>query len=338
MSQNLLINYPQPLRVSYLTVLASVASANHDNSEEEIIFMQQICALSEVGEAGIREVEAAMKQADQARLKTHLTALKESDLKFSLMADMINLAYADGNIDAQETAQIKKLNTLLGLTDDQFSTISKYVEEANHEVEAQEGNPAMLGLAGGGNPLNFLAKSGLADMFKKSNIPTNNFESGSTIGTLLTGLATSFITSQVAQKLSPQQQQPAAQGGGGFDLGKLAGAFMGGGQQGRPQQPAGGGLDLGSLAGAFLGSMQNRQAPQPQQQQQPQGQPQGNALGNMLQGMLNSPQGQQAVAGMLSKVIGTTKQGNGMGNLTQIIGGGKPKQNNLGSLIGSLLG
>lgn len=304
---NALLTHDDNFRTSYLVLLTSVATANHQNSTEEVAFMKQMCQAAELSQGGAQHVIQAMQNPSSASFSEHAQVLQNDDLRFSLVADIINLAYADGDIDADELQQIKSVNRSLNISDQQFDALSSYIKKANGAAAQQEGIPGLgdiMASAGGGSADSggFLASSGLAGMFSQANIPAKNFQSGSTIGTVLTGLAANF----------------------------LQGKMSGGGAQ-----SSGGGLDLGSIAGSLLGGMGNSQ----------QGNAGGgqSGLGGMLSGILSSSQGKAAIGGLVSQVLSGNQKGNGLVNLASLLGGGgQQRQQNtgggLGSIIGSLLG
>ncbi|MEM6297118.1 MAG: TerB family tellurite resistance protein [Bacteroidota bacterium] len=306
MAEVSLLNYSEEQRVAYLSILTGIATADHENSAEEVAFIQQMAAAAQISQESWAKVQAAVK--NPTSVGGHLQTIKASDLKFALMADIINLSYADGEMDKEELQQIAKITQVLEISQEQFNTLTQYVQKANQAAEAQEANPGMLGLLGGseigGGISNFLGQSGLLGAFQQNGIPTQNFESGSTIGTMLTGLATNLIQSQLS---GGQTQQSGGAGGG---LGGMIGSLLGGGATGGQQQ-------------------------------------QGGGIGGMVTSFLGSPQGQQAISGLVSQVMGGQKQGQGLGNLTSLLGGGVQQRRQqstqqgggaIGSLIGSLLG
>ena len=302
---NPLLNYNEQQRTAYLVFLASVATADHENSEGEIAFMQQMGAVSQLSEASLQQVNEAMSNPSAVNYTAHIEALKDSELKYSLITDVINMLHADGDTDQEELAHIQRLNTALGINEQQFNVMKQYVNQANTVAAGQAETPG-LGFLGGdsgtggggigdllGKAAGFLTNSGLLNQFQQAGIPTNNFQSGSTIGTVLTGLAGSFIQSQLSGG-----QQSGGNSGGGL-LGGIMGAMTGGGQGGN----AGGGL--------------------------------GGLLGNVL----GSSGGQNALGGLLSQVMSSNQQGSGLPNLSSLLGGGgKPaQQSGLGGLMDMLL-
>jgi uncharacterized tellurite resistance protein B-like protein len=295
---NALLTHDENFRTSYLVLLTSVATANHKNTQEEVAFMQQMCQAAQLPQAGVQQVIKAMQSPSTALFAEHAQALKGDDLRFSLVADIINLAYADGNVDADELQQIKNVNGAMNITDEQFETLNAYVQQANTAAAQQEGSPS-----GGNN--GFLAKSGLEGKFSQANIPGDNFQSGSTIGSVLSNLAANFLQGQVG----------------------------GGNQQ---QANSGGGLDLGNIAGSLIGGMMNNNKGGSGQQQ--------GGLGGMIGNILSSDQGKAAIGGLISHALSGNEKGKGLTNLAALLGGGGNKNNQqnagggLGNIIGGLLG
>ena len=289
---NALLTHDENFRTSYLVLLTSVATANHKNTPEEVAFMQQMCQAAQLPEAGVQQVIKAMQSPSTAHFAEHAQVLKNDDLRFSLVADIINLAYADGNVDADELQQIKSVNGAMNITDQQFETLNAYVQKANNAAAEQEGTPS-----GGNN--GFLAKSGLEGQFSQANIPADNFQSGSTIGSVLSNLAANFLQGQVG----------------------------GGNQQ---QGNSGGGLDLGNIAGSLIGGMMNNKGGAGQQQ---------GGLGGMIGNILSSDQGKAAIGGLISHALSGNEKGKGLTNLAALLGGGGNKsQQNAGAGLGNIIG
>ncbi|MGB0525485.1 MAG: TerB family tellurite resistance protein [Flammeovirgaceae bacterium] len=310
MENNPLLNYDENQRTAYLVLLASVATADHENSEGEVAFMQQICSVAQISEASIQQVSDAMTNPSGVNYTAHIGALKDSDLKYALVTDVINMIHADGDMDADELGHVKRLNAALGINDQQFELMTQYVKEANTQAAAQEGTPGVLGFLGGGNSseggglgdllgtaAGFLQNSGLLQQFQQQGIPTQNFQSGSTMGTILSGLATNLIQSQ----LGGGQQQGGNSGGG--LLGGLVNAAMNSG-------------------GAPSGGTQS-----------------SGGMGGLLSNVLGSQAGQQMIGGLISNVLGSNQQGSGLPNLSNILGGGgRPAQKSgMGGLMDMLL-
>ncbi|MEO1655833.1 MAG: hypothetical protein AAFU64_19990 [Bacteroidota bacterium] len=310
MDQQAFLNQSEEVRTSYLVILSAVASADHENSEEEVAFMEQIAGVAGLKEDSLGVLKEAMTNPGSVDLKAHLDNFKGNDLKFALITDLLNLAHKDGELESEEVVQIQKATAHLEINDEQFDALQQYVKAANKEVDDQEGN-AELNDTGElkGEMNNFLQKTGLDNTFSKAGIPTNNFQSGSTIGSFLTSAAFSVLKGY----LSGGQQ--SGQGGSGSLLsgamGSIIGNMLGGGQN---QNQGQGGNVLGSIVSGFF----KQQAPTSGQGQA------GGQSGSPLSNILGS-------------VLQASGKGKGLGNLTDIIGGGKKTQGGGGSPLGNIL-
>ncbi|MDX2302568.1 MAG: hypothetical protein NW226_07185 [Microscillaceae bacterium] len=304
MDQQAFLQQSETVRTSYLVLLSALASADHDNSEEEIAFMEQMAAVAGLSGDNIEQVKNAMKNPAGIDMKGNLANFKDNELKFALVTDLLNLAYKDGDLEKEEVAQIQQVNQILEISDEQYDALQKYVQAANKEVEGTDGN-ADLDEKGEPKetPNNFLEKTGLEGMFKKAGIPTGNFLKGSTISAVLTGAAFYVINNMMNNK------DPKNQAGGlaGTIGGLLSGLMAGNQAQGQTQT---------ANAGAMGG------------------------LGNLIGGMLGGGQGKGGanLGGLLNTVIAATSKGKGLGNLVDIIGGGAKKQGQGGSALGNILG
>ena len=49
-----------------------------------------------------------------------------------------HMYYKCGDMDQAELAHVKRLNTALGISDEQFQVMTQYVQKANEQAEAQE--------------------------------------------------------------------------------------------------------------------------------------------------------------------------------------------------------
>lgn len=294
------VNQSDEIKTSYLVILGAMATVDRENTPEEIAFTEQMANVAGLSEEGQAKVTEALKNTQSVDLKSHLEKFKDNDLKYSLVTDLLNMSYADGDFEAEEVDALKQINMILDVNEEQYEALQNYVKAANKEVEGKEGNVELGEQGEAQEPSNdFLEKQGLLDGFKKAGIPTNNFLNGSTIGSLLTSAAFSALK-----------------------------GFMSGGNQGK----AGGGL-LGGLIGSMMGGGQTQG-----QGQQGQG---GGLMGSVLSSMLGGGQGagnNAALTNILGTVMGATGKGKGLGNLMDIIGGGKQQQKQSGVNIGSILG
>ena len=314
MNENNFLNENEDIRTSYLVVVATAATADRQNTPEEIAFVEQMALAANLSEENRALVTSAVQNASQIDVASHIAKFKDNDLKFSLVTDLLNLSYSDGKLSDSEVAEIHKVTAALGVSNEQFDALKQYVEASNQEASKEGGNTL---ITAEGQPKeqtgNFLDKIGLSGIFKSLGIPTTNFASGATIAVTLTTAAYFIINNYMKSGNQPQ---------------------------GQPQQ------DNGSPLMSFLGTaLTGIMAAQTGGQQQ-QGSQQNNGLMGMVAGFIGTPAGQATINNVLGSVTQSFSKGNGLGNLMNIIGGlqggqqqqGQPQQNNLASNLTNLLG
>lgn len=170
--QQSLRDYPEKEKTAYLAAVASMATPEDKASQEELDFLSDLCddaALSaQQKEAVIKEAESPTNNG----FMTHLRFLKDSDLKYSFVVDVISFAKADGHYSDDEKERILRMADELGVNREQYDALYAYVDKAarhQNEDTSEEG---------------FLEKTGLKQKLESSNIPVKS---------LLTGLVGSML-------------------------------------------------------------------------------------------------------------------------------------------------
>ena len=101
-------------------------------------------------------------------LKKCLDILKDSELKFSLVTDLISFAKSDGSYSEKEQGNVEKISQYLGINQQQFNLLDQFV---NKTAETQP-EPEEITKPG------FLSKLGLDQKFKNSGININSLAKG----------------------------------------------------------------------------------------------------------------------------------------------------------------
>ncbi len=303
MSANAFLEQNEEVKTSYLVIMGAISTADHESTEGEVAFMDQMATVAGLSEESKAQVTDALKNTQNVNLKEHLSKFTDNELKYALVTDLLNISYKDGELETEEVQAITQINGVLGINDEQFAALQNYVKTANKEAEQMEGNALVSAT---GEPKeesgNFLEKTGLMGMFQSAKIPTNNFMNGSTVSTSLSSVAVAMLTKMMA---GGGGQGQASGGGLGSMMGSVLGGLMGGGKS---QGNTGGGVG-------------------------------GGMLGSLVSGMLQGGGGSSALGGLMSAFTKSTGHGKGMGSLVDILGGGNKKQGNagLGNIIGSFL-
>lgn len=135
----LLEGYPDQEKGAYLGAIASIATADHEATQEELEYLtalSEAMGLSPVQEASVVRAASELPKCD---LKKRLDILKSSNLKYSLVADIITFAKTDGQYTEQEKSNIEKIAEYLDVNHTQFSLLDQFVNEsAQHTSEPEQ--------------------------------------------------------------------------------------------------------------------------------------------------------------------------------------------------------
>jgi len=227
METQLLQNYSEPEKTAYLSAIAALATADRQASAPEAEFLQRLAQQAGLSDGAIRQVLAAADQANNQTVQQSLDQLKSSDLRYSLVTDLISLARADGTYSAGEEEMVSKMSAYLGINPEQKQTLESVVDQAA-SVPHDAQDPGKQG---------FL--SSIGDKLSNVGIPKGALMAG-----LLGVVAPMVISRVMGGGNSNNGGQPQSQSG---SLGGLLGGAMGslGG--------GGGGSSLGGMLGGLLG-------------------------------------------------------------------------------------
>ncbi|WP_035567237.1 TerB family tellurite resistance protein [Hymenobacter sp. IS2118] len=298
METTLLQNYSEAEKTAYLSAIASLASADRQASGAEIEFLQALAQQAGLSGGSTQQVLAAAQDASNQSIQQSLDLLKNSDLRFSLVTDLISFARADGSYANDEEAMITKMSQYLGINSQQQQTLETVVDQAETVAHNPE-DPAKQSFFGG-----------LGDKLSSVGIPKQALMAG------LLGVVAPMVISRV---MGGNRNQS---GGGGL-MDSMGGGGSLGGLLGGASQSGLGGLLGGLLGGGMLGGLMgggNSSAGMPQQ---------GSGIGSgglgsmmsILGGLGGRPNSQPANAG--GGGLGSLLGGGGMGSLLGGLLGGR---------------
>ena len=221
---------------AYLGAIASIATADRNASEEELEYIQAL-----IDAAGISEdqssliMHAATTDVADEDLEKFLAVLKKSELRFSLVSDVIAFAQADKDYSEAEQQKVKQIAAYLDINDEQVNVLHDFTTKAGEESSQY----AEAGSTGTTEPSSFLGGLGFGDKLKNAGIDTKSLFKGALgiIGPLL-----------LARMFSGGRRRGAGSSGGGV-LGGLLGGLLGGGRGGLLGGMLGGGRGFGNAAG-----------------------------------------------------------------------------------------
>ena len=226
--KTLLEGYSDREKGAYLGAIASIATADREASQEELEYIAALCDAAALSEPQKTSVVRAATELSGKELTQCLDILKNSELKYSLVTDLMAFAKADNNYSEEEQEDISEIAEYLGVNQHQFSLLNQFADKATEkEVPVEE--DAQPG---------FLSSLGLKDKLHNAGI------SGSTLLRGLIGIAGPIL---LGRMLSGRGRSfPGGPGGrmfGGGGLGSVIGMLNGGRGMG----------SLGGLFGRTLG-------------------------------------------------------------------------------------
>jgi uncharacterized tellurite resistance protein B-like protein len=238
--KRILEGYTDLEKGAYLGAIASIATADREAGEEEIAqlsLLSDAAGLSEQQKGFIIRAATGMSEEDLQRC---LDVLKNSELRFSLVADLIAFAKSDGSYHGEEEKNIHKMADYLGVGEKQFSLLDQFTENASEAtVEADPDSPQPA------TAQKFSAGAGLKEKMENAGIDSGSLMKG------LLGIAAPLI---IGSMLSGGMRR---RGMGGFGGGMFGMGGYGGGGLGSIIGMLSGGRGLGSTGG-LMGRMFGR--------------------------------------------------------------------------------
>jgi len=215
MSTAILEGYSSKEKTAYIIAIASIATADQSASDQELAYLTNLADSAGLSESEKNEVAYAAKETSGQSLKPALDILKSSELKYSLITDLIAFAESDSNVAQQEKQHIASIADYLGINADQLSLLNEYVQETANSNQPAEA----MGIAGSGGLGGMLGNLGLGDKLQKSGINIGSLTKG------LIGIVGPMIMSKMLNKGLQGSNAPGSVNGG---LGSLLGGLTGG--------------------------------------------------------------------------------------------------------------
>lgn len=166
--EKLLKDYSDLEKGAYIGAISSIATADHSASDEEMEYIMALAESADLSDEQKKAVSRAATELTGQELKKCLDILKDSDLKYSLVTDVISFAETDKKYTDEEKANIEKISQYLGINQQQFSLLDQFVKKtAEVKPEPEEVSKP-----------SFLSKLGLDEKLKKSGININSLTKG----------------------------------------------------------------------------------------------------------------------------------------------------------------
>lgn len=233
-SETMLTGYSEHEKSAYLGALAALATADREADDEELGHLREIAQAAGISSDEEQKILDAAKDTTGTHLKECLEILKQSDLRYSLLTDLIALAKVDESYSEEEKANIEKVASHLNVSNSQFSAINQFVSKAADNPQSPEelSNP------------DFLKSSGLQEKFSSAGLDLGS------MGKSLLGFLGPILLGSLAGKALGGKKG----GGLGGVAGGVLGGMLGGSNTGGMGLPGG----LGSLISGLNKSRKNQ--------------------------------------------------------------------------------
>jgi uncharacterized tellurite resistance protein B-like protein len=167
-SEKLLKDFSDPEKGAYLGAIASIATADREATTEEVEFIRALAESADLSDNQEKGVMQAARELSGEELKRCLDILKDSDLRFSLIADIISFASADGKYSPDEKENVEQIAQYLDIDEKQFSLLDLFVKKTNASGKSGE-EVTKPG---------FLESLGFGDKFKNAGINSGSLTKG----------------------------------------------------------------------------------------------------------------------------------------------------------------
>lgn len=223
---------------AYLGAIASLATADRQASEEELTYIQQLAEAANLSAEQQQVVRSAATEMSGEELTRCLDILKNSQLKYSLVTDLMAFAKSDSDYSEAEEQSIQKISNYLGLTQQQVSLLDQVAEQsAPAAAEPAQQQQALFG--------------GLQEKLQSAGINT-----GGLLKSVLSIAAPMLLGSMLSRGLGRRSGTGSTGSGLGGMLGGGLGGMLGGGGLGSLIGMLSGGRGMrstGGLLGKILG-------------------------------------------------------------------------------------
>lgn len=121
-----LLAYPEPERVAYLSIIAELCNVDGNFDDKEKQHLDEQLKAFEITSEGKAKIYAAVfhfKEEHRDEVIKALHALDNSDLRFTLIADLFLLALCNGYISVEELEYVVMIGDQLGIGKDQVMAI-----------------------------------------------------------------------------------------------------------------------------------------------------------------------------------------------------------------------
>jgi uncharacterized tellurite resistance protein B-like protein len=137
-NENILEGYSDQEKGAYLGAIASIATADRSATQEELEHLTALAEAADLSPAQEATVVRAATELSNEELHKCLDILKNSNLKYSLVADVITFAKVDGSYTDEEKKNIERIAEYLQVNKNQFSLLDQFVNKTAQKAQTVE--------------------------------------------------------------------------------------------------------------------------------------------------------------------------------------------------------
>ena len=224
---------------AYIGAIASLATSDRQATPEEIEYLTALCTGAKLSDEQTQAVIQAATEISADDVTRCLDVLKTSDLKYSLITDLIAFAKTDSSYSEDEAQSVQKMANYLGVDQKQFSLLDHFAEKAT----TSQATPKEM------SSPDFLSSLGLKDKLESAGINGNSLLKG------LLGIAAPILLTKMITGGFNRNRGGGLFGGGGGGMFGGGGGLSGGGGLGSIIGMLSGGRGMGGGLGGMLGSL-----------------------------------------------------------------------------------
>jgi uncharacterized tellurite resistance protein B-like protein len=123
-----ILNYPEEARIAYVSLLGELCYVDRQFDEQERKLLDEQMNALEISDQGKARVYAAvydLRDSHREAIIAGITALADSDLRFTLIADLFIMALANNYISVEEQNYVFEIGRKLGVEDEQIKAIKQ---------------------------------------------------------------------------------------------------------------------------------------------------------------------------------------------------------------------
>ena len=170
-------SYTTAERKAYIQAIASIATADRTASAAELKYLSTLSTEIGLSESDKESIIKSGEDTSDDNLFQSIAVLKNSELRFSLLAELINLAESDNEYHEEEKKSVEKIASFLNINPQQFEALSDFVDETKSGDMTPEA----------ASDPNFRRFSGIQEKLKASGIDIGSLAKGfmATLGPLI---------------------------------------------------------------------------------------------------------------------------------------------------------